>query len=507
MRKSAAAWAFAGLLAGFAGLAAGFLAAELMNLRLDPVGAVAELVHGWLPSDVVSWARDVPGPSFTTPGILLLGAVVFVVLGRLARRSRWLPVVGYVVLAALGGLALLEANGASRWWLLPVVVGFVVMTLAMLLVGERLRRLQALPDQDVYGPAWRARRREVLLVAGVVTVAAGFAFVMARVAGRDLREVESERRTKVREVTAPDVPADARLDVDGAAAWMTPIGSFYLVDTAVVRPVLRAQDWTVRIHGMVTTEIELTFAQLVDRGLHEDWMTLACVQNEVGGDLVGNAWFSGVLLEPLLAAAGPLEGADAVLQTAEDGWTCGTPLAAMTDGRGAMLAVAMNGEPLTVEHGYPVRTVVPGLYGYVSATKWVVDLEVTRFEDITPSPTDQGFAELGPTKTASRIEVPQDGATVPSGQVVVAGTAWAPGTGIEDVEVQVDGGPWASATLGGVPNVDTWVQWKLAVEVEPGEHAVLVRATDRAGRQQTSVATEVKPDGATGWHTVAFTST
>ncbi len=198
------------------------------------------------------------------------------------------------------------------------------------------------------------------------------------------------------------MPADAKIGVDGVASWMTPADDFYLIDTAFTKPAIAPKNWQLRIHGMVENELVLSYEDLVNRELVEGWVTLNCVSNEVGGGLIGNAWWSGVLLAPILAEAKPLAGADAVLQTSDDGWNCLTPLDAMTDGRQAMLAVAMNGLPLAIEHGFPVRTIVPGLYGYVSATKWVVDMELTTFEDVDAYWTQRGWGELGPVKMSSR---------------------------------------------------------------------------------------------------------
>ena len=245
----------------------------------------------------------------------------------------------------------------------------------------------------------------------------------------------------------------------------------------------------------------------MDRQFTEAWITLNCVSNPVGGDLIGNAWWSGVRLADILAEAGPQEGADAVLQTSEDGWTCGTPLAALTDDRNAMLAVAMNGTPLPIEHGFPVRTIVPGLYGYVSACKWVVEMEVTSFDEISAYWTDRGWGEMGPVKLASRIDVPSSGADVPSGAVSFGGVAWAQHTGIQGVEFSVDGEGWTDAEIAGAPNDDTWVQWKAVAQVEEGDHTVRVRAIDKDGQVQTGVEQDVLPDGATGWHARDFSCT
>ncbi len=288
---------------------------------------------------------------------------------------------------------------------------------------------------------------------------------------------------------------------------MTEAEDFYRIDTAMVVPAIEPADWQLRIHGMVDREIVLTYQELIARRTTQAWITLNCVSNPIGGDLVGNAWWSGVRVAELLAAAGVHDGADAVLQTSEDGWTCGTPLGALTDDRNAVLAVAMNGEPLPIDHGFPVRTVVPGLYGYVSACKWVVDLEVTRFADVDAYWTRKGWSELGPVKIASRIDVPASGDDVPSGATRIAGVAWAQHTGIDAVEVAVDGGAWTAAELAAEPTIDSWVQWTTTVDLTPGDHTVRVRATDRAGTVQTGVERDVLPDGATGWHTIEFSVT
>jgi orotidine 5'-phosphate decarboxylase subfamily 2 len=258
--------------------------------------------------------------------------------------------------------------------------------------------------------------------------------------------------------------------------------------------------------GTAVQELELDLAALLALPLVERMVTLTCVSNEVGGDLAGNQVWRGALLRDLLVRARPASDADMVLSTSADGWTAGTPLDALTDpGRDAMLAVAMGGQPLPVEHGFPVRMVVPGLYGYVSATKWVVDLEVTRFDRAEGYWTPRGWSERGPVKTASRIDVPRDGADVPSGQVAVAGVAWAQHRGIRAVEVRVDEGPWQRARLGEGGNVDTWRQWVWTWPATPGEHTLQVRAIDGTGAAQTGREAPPAPNGATGWHTVSIT--
>ncbi|MEO9324302.1 molybdopterin-dependent oxidoreductase [Nocardioides sp. C4-1] len=505
MKRSSAAWALAGVVAGFAGIAVDYAVTEGAN-QASAIEAVAVFVRDHAPADLVNWARENHGKAITIPAIVVLLALFFGAVGRLARRRWWLGVLGFAVISAVGGAAVLAGNGATVAYLLPVALGFAVMTVAMALLGERLTRLQAVDDDDVFGEAWRGHRRDFLVVVGAVLGVAAVSTLVGRYLGRDEKAVEAEQEQLRLPVTPPVVPDGVRVEVDGVQPWMTPADDFYLIDTVFSKPAILAKEWKLRIHGMVEREIELTYNDLVTRAGVEAWITLNCVSNEIGGDLIGNAWWSGALLAPIIAEAGPLPGADCIKQTSHDGWDCATPLDTITDGRQAMLAIAMNGEPLPIEHGYPVRTIVPGLYGYVSATKWVVDMEITRFDDVEAYWTQRGWGELGPVKMASKIEVPANDDEVAAGEVVVAGTAWHQHTGIEGVEVQLDGGPWTPAELARVPNTDTWVQWRVALDVEPGDHQVTVRATDQAGEVQTSVRADVLPDGATGWHSVEFTA-
>jgi hypothetical protein len=257
---------------------------------------------------------------------------------------------------------------------------------------------------------------------------------------------------------------------------------------------------------MVDREITLSYDELLARPRHQTWLTLNCVSNEVGGNLISNAWWSGVLLKDLLAEAGVRSGADAVKQTSDDGWTCGTPLSALTDDRGAMLAIAMNGQPLPIEHGFPVRTLVPGLYGYVSACKWVRDLEVTTFDSFTAYWTARGWSAMGPVKLASRIDVPNDGAHVSAGTLRAGGLAWQQNTGIRGVQVQLDGRAWQDATLSRRTLTDTWVQWTATLDVPTGDHQLRVRAVNDDGQVQTSVQAPPAPNGASGWHTISFSA-
>ncbi|WP_158068958.1 molybdopterin-dependent oxidoreductase, partial [Cellulosimicrobium sp. CUA-896] len=308
---------------------------------------------------------------------------------------------------------------------------------------------------------------------------------------------------------APAVPAGADLDVPGLAPYVTPNDDFYRIDTALRVPQVDPDSWTLRVTGLVDEPFEITFDDLLALPLVEHHVTLTCVSNEVGGDLVGNARWLGYPVRELLARAGVQGGADMVLSTSADGWTASTPLDVLTDpGRACLLAVGMNGEPLPAEHGFPARLVVPGLYGYVSATKWVTELEVTTFADDVAYWSTRGWAERGPIKLASRIDTPRAGASVDARRVTVAGVAWAQHTGVAAVEVRVDDGPWEPATLAATVGPDTWRQWSYvwdAGAVGTGDHRLTVRATDADGTVQTADVAPPVPDGASGHHDVEVT--
>jgi DMSO/TMAO reductase YedYZ molybdopterin-dependent catalytic subunit len=512
------AWSLAGILAGAAGLATSYLAANALSIRESPVVAVAEDVIRLTPGAVAEAAIDVLGhrdKPVLVAVILLLSVGLFAVVGRLARRSWSAPTLLLLALALAGVLAVLLPKGtANASDALPVAVGFTTWLLALSLLTAPLRTADGAgpgadaAPADAAGPTEptglpESSRRRFLVGAATMAGAAAVVGVLGRYVGAGRREVERIRGLlRLPGVTAPDVPPSALIGAADVTPWLTTAEDFYRIDTAISVPVIDPVEWRVRIHGMVDREIELTFDELNAFEKTEAWVTLTCVSNVVGGNLIGNAWWSGVRLATLLAEAGVEPGADAVLQTSEDGWTCATPVEALTDDRNAMLAVAMNGKPLPIEHGFPVRTVVPGLYGYVSATKWVVDLEVTRFADVEAYWTTKGWGERGPVKLSSRIDVPGSGAELEPGEVVVAGVAWAQHTGIASVEVSVDGGAWEAGEIADPGTDDTWVQWRALVELEPGDHVLQVRATDKDGLVQTGVDRDVLPDGATGWHGV-----
>ena len=308
---------------------------------------------------------------------------------------------------------------------------------------------------------------------------------------------------------APTAPATGPIGPDFAAngtpTFITANRDFYRIDTALTLPRVRAEDWHLRIHGLVDKELSFSFNDIRNRPLIERPVTLTCVSNEVGGEYISTANFTGVLLRDLLRDAGVKPGSDQLFSTSVDGFTAGTPVDALLDpNRGAMLAIGMNGEPLPLEHGFPARMVVPGLYGYVSATKWVVDMELTTFNDKQGYWVPRGWAARGPIKTQSRIDNPRDGATVRAGGVVVAGISWAQFRGISKVEVRLDGGDWQETQLSTEVSKNTWRMWRTTIQVPKGDHQLAVRATDTTGYTQTDQQAPPDPDGATGWHTIGF---
>jgi DMSO/TMAO reductase YedYZ molybdopterin-dependent catalytic subunit len=493
------AWAaMAGVAAYAAGIAVAEVAALVVSPRATPVVAVGDTVIEYAPR----WAKDLAIALFGVRDKLFLVSLVTVVAitlaavaGILERGRRGTGSVVTVLVAVVLGAAAATRPGADTLaWLPGLLAGFT----AVLLLPPLVRRAT--------DPAAGPGRRAMLLAATVAASAA--AGLVAGSAGRRTRGVASSRSALELPPAARSVPAVAPRDtfdvVDGITSFRTPNQRFYRIDTALVVPSLPADEWRLRIHGLVRREREFDLAAVLERDLVEKWATLTCVSNEVGGDLIGNALWLGVPTAQLLAEAEPDPEADMVLSTSVDGFTAGTPLDTLTDDRGSLLAVGMNGEPLPVEHGFPARLVVPGLYGYVSATKWVVDLEVTRFADAEAYWTVRGWAERGPVKLSSRIDRPLgDVAVRPDGTVLVAGVAWAQDVGVRSVELRVDGGAWDPADVADAGTSSTWRQWRWAwLPPGPGRYRIEVRAIDEAGTVQTGQRADPFPSGATGYHTV-----
>jgi DMSO/TMAO reductase YedYZ molybdopterin-dependent catalytic subunit/uncharacterized membrane protein YhaH (DUF805 family) len=491
----------AGLSAGVAGLATSYLASALLELRGSPVTQVAELVIKLTPGKVAETVIQAVGhkdkPLLVT-GVLVVLLLFFAGIGLMARRSIDWGMGLFLALGVVGLVAQQSQFNAPILGVLPVVIGVLTWTIMLGILAAQLR-----PRPFVEGDNGR---RYLLLIAGVGVGSAVLGGLGWKAGGR-LRKVDAARRSlKLTGVTAPQVPAGTEVGLGGIETWATPASRFYRIDTSLSPPAIAPADWSLRIHGMVDHELTLTYDDLLARQRTEAWVTLNCVSNTVGGHLISNAWWSGIRLKDLLDEAGVQSGADALKQTSDDGWTCGTPISAVTDGREAMLAIAMNGQPLPIEHGFPVRTVVPGLYGYVSACKWLRDIEVTTYNSFTAYWTDRGWSAKGPVKLASRIDVPRDGHSVSAGQVRVGGVAWKQDIGIKAVEVQLDAGAWQQTRLGRTALDDAWVQWDATLTVPAGSHTLRVRATGKDGEVQTAVRAAPAPNGASGWHTISFSA-
>lgn len=507
-RRSDGPAALGGAVATAAGLAVAGLVSQLVGPESAPVTAIGNRLIDLLPAGIVNWGKETLG--FADKPVLLTGVAVVALglgalAGLLAARRRHLD---WAVIAPLAALSLAAAYAApAASFPLAGLPTLVAVLVAVPLLSALVDRARARTGRD--GHPDPEARRTFLAWLGGTAVAAGLGFGAERAidtaaaapAASDLPPLPAPAATQA-------VPAATELGIDGLTPYLTPTKDFYRIDTALVVPRIGADHWQLTITGMVRTPITIDYPTLLSRRLVEHATTLTCVSNTVGGDLAGNAVWLGLPIRELLAEAGPLPGADMVLSRSADGWTAGTPLAALTDpDREALLAVGMNGAPLPREHGYPVRMVVPGLYGYVSATKWVVELKVTTFAADQGYWTPLGWAERGPIKLASRIDVPRGGtgATVRAGQVVVAGVAWAQHTGVRAVEVRVDGGPWQPATLADTVSADTWRQWHWSWPATPGQHLLECRAQDATGAWQTEVVADPAPDGASGLHSRTVT--
>ncbi|MGI5283368.1 molybdopterin-dependent oxidoreductase [Nonomuraea polychroma] len=542
------AWAgaLAGLVSGGVALGIAQLVAGFVRPEAFPVLAVADATVDLSPAPVVEFAKETFGfydKPVLVGGVLVVLALVAAAIGVLSLRRRLAyGFAGLGVFGVVGALAVVtRPDSAGVMDVLPTAAGVAAgaWTLSWLVrraAGDRAQPAGTAGGAQTAGTAGRGaqatdaaratdhgvpsaggtvssagvvpsavdRRRLLTGVAGGVVVAGASAALGWQVGER--RTVSAARVSlALPKPTTPakPIPAGSDLRISGLSPFVTKNQDFYRIDTALIVPQVDPNRWKLRIHGMVDRPIEITYADLLKMPLTEADVTLTCVSNEVGGDLVGNARWLGVRMAEVLRQSGLQANADMLLSTSADGFTCGTPVDVVMDGRDALFAVAMNGEVLPVDHGFPVRQVVPGLYGYVSATKWVVDIKVTRFDRDQAYWTPRGWSAMGPIKTQSRIDVPRQGDSLKAGRTTIAGVAWAQHTGIDAVEVRVDRGDWREARLAQVPGPDTWRQWSLDWNATPGQHTIQVRATDASGYTQTEQQAPPAPDGATGWHTIS----
>jgi DMSO/TMAO reductase YedYZ molybdopterin-dependent catalytic subunit len=501
----------AGALAAAVALGTAELLAGLSSRAPSLILGVADLVTDVTPGGIVRWTIDTLGTTqkaALVTGIVVLSLAAGAVLGVVGRTRFGAAVAGFVAFGAFGAWAAARESLATTAWALltaAVATGTGILALWWLLRVGRTTESAAAPTvpQRIGVPD----RRSFLVASGVaaawavIGAGAGWRMRQTRSVGEARARVAARVRSAAMPLPSPSVP-DLADTVDGVSPLVTANDDFYRIDTAFLVPQVDPGDWTLRVTGMVDRELVFDLDDLIDRDWIDGFITMQCVSNEVGGDLIGNALWSGVPLAALLDEAGAHPSATQVVGRSVDGWTAGFPTEAAVDGRPSMVAIAMNGEPLPVQHGFPARLIVPGLYGYVSATKWLAEIELTTWEAFDGYWIPRGWSKEGPIKTQSRIDVPRPGATISPGRTAVAGVAWAPTRSIDRVEVRVDEGEWQRARLAGELSENAWVQWVYEWDAPPGEHRLQVRATDGTGETQTAETARPAPNGATGHHTI-----
>lgn len=499
--------AVAGLTAGLAAIGFNELMAGLLSGTPSLVNAIGQTVIALQPPGAQQLVVDLFGSADKLAlnlFVLLVALLAAAGLGILARRDETLSTLGYAVFGLLG---LLAAIGQPLTQPIFAIVFTALSVLVAIWVRDWLLRIAAGrgsggAQRSAEMPDW-GRRRFI----GTSLAVAGSA-VAAGAVGRALLTQQEARAASVPDLPppaseAPSPPPGASLGIDGVTPIVVPSRDFYRIDTQLLTPHLDASSWKLSVTGMVDQELTFDYGDLVAMPQVEEYVTLACVSNEVGGNLVGNARWSGVPLREVLRRAGVQDGATQLVGRAFDGWTSGFPTDWLDDpNRVALIALGMNGEPLPAEHGYPARLIIPGLYGYVSNTKWLTEIELTTWEAFDAYWIRLGWAKKGPILTQSRIDTPGAGRSVAAGTVPVAGVAWAPDRGISKVEVQVDDGPWNMADLSQAISKATWVQFVYRWQATSGQHRLRVRATDGTGMTQPEERTPPAPDGARGYHTI-----
>ncbi|MBV9594635.1 MAG: molybdopterin-dependent oxidoreductase [Actinobacteria bacterium] len=503
------------MLAAAVAVGIGELAAAFVRPEASPIIAVGNRVILLTPEAVRRWAIRQFGTddkSALLTGIYIGIALLAIVIGLLALRRLALGLAGLAVFGAFGVYSALTAHAHQATDVVPSIVAAAGGMASLWWLTRHWSEGEAAAGRPTEPAAASERvtdRRQFLIgSASMAGVAAATGF-----GGRALQHERfdaSAARAAIA-LPAPSSPAPALpAGVDlgkGAAPFVTSNKDFYRIDTALSVPQIDPNTWRLRIHGLVDRQITLSYKDILARPLIERWITLACVSNEVGGQLISNARFLGAALADVLREAGVHANADQLVMTSADGMTIGAPTAVVMDGRDSLLAVGMNGVPLPVEHGFPVRVVVPGLYGYVSACKWVVDIRATTFADFGAYWVQQGWVQQAPVVLSSRIDRPSSNQVFAVGETVVfAGVAWEQEVGVDKVEIQIDDGPWVEARLASVPSIDTWRQWVATWTATAGSHTARVRATDAKGRLQISKAAPPYPGAATGYNIIQISA-
>ncbi len=493
-----------GLSSASIAVAVGMLVASLGDAAspIDAVGSsFIDRTPAWLKDLAITWFGT-NNKTALRVGIWVVLAVVACVLGIMSRKSQSPLIGGFIVFSVLGMVSALERPSSDTLSVLAPLIGGAVGIFVAVYLGAMLRTKSIAlntPSESRVPLGWD--RRRFLQTSGALGVVAVGVGTIGRI--REIQRVDNVRAQIP--TSLPPVPAQEQVTFSEPGfhptdSFVTPTQSFYRIDTALSFPTINLDKWNVRIHGMVDSPIELTYADLTALPQVERMITISCVSNPVGGRYIGNAIWQGVFLRDVLNTAGVKSGVEQVFSRSVDGWTCGFPIDAALDERDALIAIGMNGEPLSLKHGFPARLIVPGLYGYVSATKWLSEIELTTWDN-KGYWIPRGWSQIAPIKTQSRIDVPRPDTTTPAAEILIAGVAWAQHTGIARVEVRIDEGTWQVATLGDDVSDDSWRQWTLPWKATPGEHIIQVRATDKSGYTQTDIRSDVAPDGATGWHT------
>ena len=495
----------AGLAAGAAALGVAELLAGILPGAASPIIAIGDLVIALQPPGAKQFVVDLFGEADKLLLNLVIAGVALAAAagGGLAAR-RWPGSVTYGALA-FGLLALVAglrdplSEPIPSLIVVALAVGVAVVTMRWLLRLAAERGRPAVAEM----PAW-GRRRFIGTSLAVIGLAAGSGLVGRALLDRGRLNAATQAASLPEPVSpAPSPPAGSSLAVEGISPLVTPTEQFYRIDTALLVPRPNIDTWRLRVHGLVEREFALTYDELLAMPLHEQYVTIACVSNEVGGDLVGNALWRGVRLKELLDRAGLRSDATQIVGRAVDGFTVGFPVVhAIAEDREPLVVVGMNGEVLPADHGFPARLIVPGLFGYVSATKWLAEIELTTWNGFDAYWVPLGWSKEGPILTQSRIDVPRNGARLSAGPITIAGVAWAPDRGVDAVEVQVDEGGWQPAELSTPISDATWVQFAHPWAASAGDHVIRVRATDGSGEVQTDRRTRPDPDGARGHHLI-----
>lgn len=505
-RSSTLLAALSGIIAAGFGLAIAELFTGFSQSFRSPVLDVGDRVIDRVPASLKNLAIELFGTAdkiALLAGIFSLLALYAAILGVLAIRGRRGIAFAGIGLFGLVGVAaaLGSRTRASPIVTLPTIVGALAAAAALRVLSDLQTVDQPVSSEEAVAKTHISRRS---VVGGLAAVAASG--VAAAVAGRALASrfnaSASRLAVSARELfnrPPATIPSAVLVPVEGVRPFITPNADFYRIDTALTVPQVDAESWTLRIHGLTNTEAVFTYDDLLNRELVEVPITLTCVSNEIGGPLMGTAVWGGVRLDDLLDEVGIGAMADQIVGRSVDGYTCGFPVTAL-DGRDALIALAMNGEPLPLAHGFPARLIVPGLYGYVSATKWLTEIELTTFTAFDQYWVPRGWDAVAPIKTQSRIDTPRALSTIGSGPVAIGGTAWAQTRGISRVEIRIDDGQWQDASLADALNDVTWRQWFLEWDAPVGTHTITVRATDSLGAIQPEVRSAPMPNGATGWH-------